>query len=210
MKSLLAAAAVMLVLAGCAINGDQNTDDRAKNGYLPSGPGSFLVPQSGIDYAASYTVYDNGQETIKRVWRSGRRMRVDFEGSGGGGLSLFFLENRAYSCSMPPAEARCFEFSSRVGASEAGQYFTAPDLSVATEAEMVNIGGTQGRCYLFPSAPFQARKMCFTDKSVLAYDEQNSTAGKRHVEYLTDIAYAVSDSDFSLPAKPSPLPDAPG
>ncbi len=164
--------------------------------------GSFMVPQSSLDYSARYIINDNGVETVKEVWRSGQKMRLQFSSGQEGGLGFYFLGNRAYSCRGAGPDALCFDISAGLSKKDAEIFFAPPDLSGAKEAEEVAIGNTKGRCYIMPTLQFETRKVCLTDRGVVAYDEQNATGKGIKVEYLTDIAYFVGEADFELPAEP--------
>lgn len=199
----IAACIALIAVAGCAQR--ELAAPPQKNTSSIGAGGNFLVPQSGIDYTARYVVSENGAESEKTVWRSGRKMRVDYAAYGKGVLSLFFLQNRAYSCSIATDGWQCFDISANLdGASES--LLSPPDISGAEAVEEVDIGNTKGKCYLLPSAPYETRKMCFTDRQVVAYDEYNMTKGKQRVEYLTDIYYGVGENDFELPAEPQSPP----
>ena len=191
----------ILLCSGCAQVGNSRLDSIA-NQSAAAHSGSFMVPESAVNYTAHYTLNENGAESYKTVWRAGRMMRIDLEG----GVSLFFLSDRAYSCSSLSGTAQCFDISSAVGKEVVGGLFSAPDLSSAQLAEEVSIGGLAGKCYLMPSAPYETHKMCFTPDMLTAYDGYNGTAGKRTAEYLTELDYSVSPSDFALPAQPTHPP----
>jgi len=199
----IAAALACLVIAGCAQREQATTPLKNASDF---GAGNFMVPQSGVEYTARYVVNENGAETEKTVWRSERKMRVDYASYGKSVLSMFFLQNKAYSCSAAAAGWQCFDISANIDGKAAENLFSPPDLSGAEAAEEVDIGNTKGKCYLLPSAPFETRKMCLTDRQVVAYDEYNMTKGKQRVEYLTDIYYGVGENDFALPAEPQPPP----
>ena len=196
------AISALLLCFGCAQAGSGQPGSPANQSAGAYGAaGNFMVPQSPVNYTAHYTINENGAESYRTVWRAGRMMRVDLDGA----VSLFFLGDKAYSCSQ--SGARCFDISSTVGSTGAAQIFAQPDMSSAQAAETVDIGGLSGRCYLFPSAAFETHKMCFTPDGITAYDEQNGTAGSRTVEYLTELDYSASPSDFALPAQPTPAPE---
>jgi len=173
-------------------------------GTIPAS--SFSFPQVPVQYAAHYVVNENGAETVKSVWASGNRMRIELSDGGSGYFSLYFLGNRAYSCAAPGQNASCFEVSSRVSI-KPDEVLPCQYLEGSEQAEEVDIGGTAGRCYLKPYGVFGKRKICCTERGVLAYDEYNQTGGKTHVEYLTDISYSAKDEDFLLPATPKNAPE---
>ena len=198
----LLASAVLLLLAGCA--GQGSAAQKGANGTAPSQPGSFMVPDSSLNYTAHYVVNGNGEQSDKTVWRAGRLMRVDFTSSGTG-VSLFFLEDRAYSCSMASGTERCFDITSSIGEAEAQEFLLPPDLTFARDAGPVDIGGTRGRCYTFPPTPTQTHEVCLTDTGVMAYNEYNMSSGEQ-VEYLSSLDYSAPDSAFVLPAQPQGVP----
>jgi hypothetical protein len=134
-------------------------------------------------------------------------MRLEFSAGQQDGLGFYFLENRAYSCRGSGQDAICFDISRSLSQKEADAFFSPPDLSGAKEAEEVAIGDTKGRCYSMPALQFETRKVCLTDRGVLAYDEYNATGKGTKVEYLTDLAYFVNPSDFDLPAEPGLPPE---
>jgi len=200
----IAAAIAFLVIAGCAQREPSAAPQKNASGFAP---GNFMVPQSGVEYTARYVVNENGAESGKTVWRSGRKMRVDYSSYGKSVLGLFFLQDRAYSCSFATTGWQCFDISANIDGTAAERLFSEPELSGAQALEDVDIGNTRGKCYLLPSAPFETRKMCFTDRQVVAYDEYNMTKGKQRVEYLTDIYYGAGETDFALPAEPQATPN---
>ncbi len=187
-----------LLIAGCAGSGPQAAGTGSTPRPLPS---NFSVPPAGVEYTAHYRINEGGGEIEKTVWRSGTNARVEI-GSGASAFDLYFLSDRAYSCSA----GKCFDVTSAVPGTEAAQLFSEPDFSSARPAEKVDIGGTTGKCYLFPYAPFESRKMCFTQDMIPAYDEYNATRGQVRVEYLTELIYGTSPQDFALPSQPQSLP----
>lgn len=132
-------------------------------------------------------------------------MRIDITDGLGGYFSLYFLGNRAYSCAKIAQTASCFDVSDR-SSIRPEEVLPCQYLEGSKQAEQVDIGGTSGSCYLQPYGIFGKRKICCTDRGVLAYDEYNQTSGKTHVEYLTSISYSAQDSDFLLPAEPQNAP----
>ena len=199
----LLASAVLLLLAGCA--GQGSTAQKGANGTWEPQPGSFVVPGSSLNYTAHYVVSGNGEQSGKTVWRAGRRMRADFVSDDGNGVSLFFLGNRAYSCSTASGTERCFDITSSIGEAEAQEFLLPPDLTFARDAGPVDIGGTRGRCYTFPPTPTQTHEVCLTDTGVMAYNEYNMSSGEQ-VEYLSSLDYSAPDSAFVLPAQPQGVP----
>ncbi len=203
MRLLWLALPALLLSFGCAQGGGGPVDAAAQQSSAAlAGNGGFLVPQSAVNYTAHYTLNENGAESYKTVWRAGRMMRISL----GGAVDLFFLSDRAYTCSSGVEGPQCFDISGAVGKGAAEGLFSAPDISSAKAAEEVDIGGLAGKCYLMPSAPFETHKMCFTPDMLVAYDEYNGTDGKCTAEYLTELDYSVSPSDFALPAQPAVPP----
>ena len=84
----------------------------------------------------------------------------------------------------------------------------APDTSSGEEIGTVDIGNTVGTCYLLPYTVLSKRKICLTDRRVLAWDEYNVSQSTAHVEYLTSIDYSVDESVFNLPASPQAPPQS--
>lgn len=186
----------ILLLSGCAA-----LPQSAPALPLQAHRENFTVPPSGISYTAHYRISDGSGEAEKTVWRAGQNARVRL-GGGESAFDLYFLSDRAYSCSS----GKCFEVTAAVGREQAELLFSGPDLSGATEAETVKVGSISGRCYLFPSALFESRKKCFTQDWILAYDEYNATKGQRQVEYLTELSYGTNPTDFVLPYPPQQVP----
>ena len=201
----LLASAVFLLIAGCS-GQEGSIAQYGANGTWAAPNGSFLVPDSGLSYTAHYVVSGKGGQGDKTVWRSGRRMRVDFAADGGVGVSLFFLQDRVYSCSAASGTERCFDITSSMGQSGAQDFFLPPDLSYAQDAGPVDIGGTPGRCYTLPPTPLERHEVCLTGTGVLAYEEYNMSSGEEQVEYLSDLNYSAPDSAFVLPAAPVAAP----
>ncbi len=199
--ALLALAFAIALLMGCTSGQTENPPPQVSQPQA-AGPEFPRVP---VEYAATYEVNEGGAKVTKRVWASGNRMRMEIADGSGGLFGLFFLGSRAYSCAAPSGNASCFDVSGRVSVKLA-EALPCQNLSGASDAGPVDIGGTQGKCYTLPYGVFAMRKICCTDRGVLAYDEYNTTSGKSHVEYLTDIAYSAKDSDFLLPAEPRAAP----
>jgi hypothetical protein len=196
LSGFLAALAVLALLFGCV------QGERERQADLEAHQPAFRVPKSQVEYTAHYTVLDSGEESSKAVYRSGDRARVDLR-LGSSEVRLYFLADRAYSCSNTGSGFACFDISAKVGSSPAAlELLDAPSLSGAKQLEDVDIGGTVGRCYLLPYAQLGSRKLCLTDRGVVAYDEYSSATGQKHTEYLTDIFYGVAQGDFDLPASP--------
>jgi len=209
--------AIALLLAGC-ISQDSGNAAVGRNGkQMASQAGAqsqadenaFLVPESEATYTAYYIVNEGGQETGKMVWRMGRNMRIDL-GDGNATVSVFFLENRTYSCANSPFGGYgCFDITQQAIAQGTSSLIDAPDLSGAKEAETVPIGQAgkmTAKCYVFSSAPVAGRKMCFTEGGILAYDEYALSGGKKHVEYLANLRFSADEKDFALPATPMEIP----
>ncbi|HIH30673.1 TPA: hypothetical protein HA243_04690 [Candidatus Micrarchaeota archaeon] len=199
----LAVFSLFLLVAGCT--GEKPQNPPAMNG-TQAAPNLFSFPGSPVEFSATYKVSEAGAEAVKKVWASGNRMRIDVSDGGEGLFSLYFLGNSAYSCTRVAGNASCFDVSGRAGSIPSG-IFPCQDLSGAAFEGEVGIGNTLGRCYSIPYGVFSKRKICCTDRGVLAYDEYNVTSGNTHVEYLTDIYYSASDSDFLLPAEPMAAPE---
>ena len=185
--------------------------EKIGNGNTEAGAGiadnsSFSFPQAPVDYTARYVINEGGSEAAKLVSASGNRMRIQLDDGGGGYFSLFFLGKRAYSCANPAGNASCFDISGRANV-KPEDVLPCQHLEGSTPAEKVDIGGTAGNCHVLPYGVFDKRKICCTDRGVLAYDEYNMTNGKAHVEYLTDISYSVNEGDFLLPATPKTAPE---
>lgn len=197
--------ALALILAGCAA---KENGEGAKAAEPASYGKGFTLPQTPVEYTATYTVDEEGAQTQKKVWRSGSRMRIALLSGGGSSLGMYFVNGRAYSCADVGSGMSCFEITGRVDAQAAAQLAVQPDFSSAEPAEEVDIGGTKGKCYLFPYKVFEKRKMCFTDRGVLAFDQYNVTSGRVRTEYLTELKYGVDARDFELPATPRAAPAA--
>jgi hypothetical protein len=190
------------LLAGCLAN-QAGAKPAAQQASQQGSPVSF--PQVPVAYSATYVVNEGGAEATKMVWASGNNMRIEIADANGGFFSLYFLGNRTYSCGRAGQGASCFDVSGRSPAG-LGSLLPCQNLEDAKDAESVDIGGTRGKCHIVPYGVFSKRKICCTDMGVLAYDEYNLTNGKTHVEYLSEIEYAASDSDFALPAEPAAAP----
>jgi hypothetical protein len=202
---VFAVALAVLFLAGCAAKSQEQPASESG-----SQQGSIILPQSKVDYAATYAV-DEGSGPIasKKVWRASDRMKIEISSGAGGSISLYFVSGRAYSCANVGDGYSCYEITGGLGPKAAAQLSGEPDFSSAEAAEEVEIGSTKAYCFFFPHKVFEKRKQCFTDKGVLAFDQYNVTNGNAHTEYLTNLAYGTYDSDFVLPAEPKPVPAAP-
>ncbi|MCX8195108.1 MAG: hypothetical protein N3G22_03325 [Candidatus Micrarchaeota archaeon] len=190
--SLFALAAILL-LAGCGAR-----QEIQSAGQPPAYSSSFLFPESPAEYTAIYAVNEGGVEVEKKVVAAGRNMKVVISG-----LAVYFLSDRAYSCSEITGKVKCFEITSSAAGMKPDEVYLCKNIQGAEEVERVDIGGTEGRCYLLPMAPTPAkyRKICCTDRNVLAYDEYVLADGTTRVEYLKEIAYEVDYREFLLPAE---------
>jgi len=131
---------------------------------------------------------------------------MDLEIAAGTPVSLFFAAGRGYTCTAISGQMVCYEIRTPLPQQPVAGVFDVPDFSSGKEIGPVEIGGGAGRCFLFPYTATSKRKMCFTDRNVVAWDEYNVTGGTTHVEYLTSIAYSAEDSAFALPATPQAPP----
>lgn len=202
---LLLSVAVLcnILLFGCASDG---AGAQQPGNQPPSSAAQFLLPSAPIPYTAHYTVSEGSNSFTKTVWRKGNAARMDLEIVPGSSFSMFFVSGRGYSCSSVTGTPICYEMRAPVLGQGIGGIFDAPDTSSGKELEPVEIGGAVGRCFLFPYTAISKRKMCFTDRNVVAWDEYNATASTTHVEYLDSIAYSAEDSVFTLPATPQVPP----
>lgn len=194
-------ASALALLSGCA--GEAGAQQQ---GQPPSSAAQFLLPFAPVAYTADYQVSDGEDSFTKTVWRKGTSARVDIEIAPGSSFSMFFVQGRGYSCSGVTGAPLCYEILTGAQAEGLEGIFGAPDYSEGKEIGPVEIGGSTGRCFLFPYSGTAKRKMCFTDRNVVAYDEYNATARSTHVEYLESIAYSADDSVFALPAAPQSPP----
>ena len=168
--ALFSCLVALLLVAGCA----EPQGSGGKGAAPPSAVGQteqeaqrIALPPSP-QYTASYAINDGSAELSKTVWRKPDALRMQYSASGKVFMDLFFLSGKAYSCSSWKGNPECFEVSSQGG--EMGRLFEAPDFSSSEPDEEVDIGGTKGVCYLFPYTVGTKRKMCFTDRGVVAYD----------------------------------------
>lgn len=189
-----------LLLSGCASEG--------QGAEKPAPPAAqFLLPQAPFPYTAHYTVTEGSESFTKTVWRKGTSARMDLEIAPGSSFSLLFVSGKGYSCSSVTGAPLCYEIRAPLPAQAGNWLFEAPDFSLGKELEPVEIGGEIGRCFLFPYTATSKRKMCFTGRNVVAWDEYNATSGTAHAEYLASIAYTAEDSAFMLPAEPQAPPE---
>lgn len=196
---------LLLALAmGCA--GEKSGSGGTGAGAGTADNSSFSFPRTPVDYTARYVINEGGSEAAKLVFASGNRMRIQLDDGGSGYFALFFLGKNAYSCANPAGNASCFDISGRAQV-KPEDVLPCQHLEGSTPAEKVDIGSTVGNCHVLPYGVFSTRKICCTDRGVLAYDEYNLTNGKAHVEYLTGISYSVNEEDFLLPATPKNAPD---
>ena len=199
MKQYAAILFALALIFGCT------SDEAAQQSEnQPSSPAQFLLPSAPFPYTAHYTVSEGSGSFTKTVWRKGTAARMDLEIAPGSLFSMFFVSGRGYSCSSVTGTPLCYEMrSQQQGLNTA---FDAPDFSSGKEMGSVEIGGAVAGCLLFPYNAPSERKMCFTDRNVIAWDEYNATASTAHVEYLTSITYSAEDSVFALPAEPQAPP----
>ncbi|MFA6489266.1 MAG: hypothetical protein WCT52_01145 [Candidatus Micrarchaeia archaeon] len=203
---LAVALAFSFLLSGCAMqNGGAGKALTAGGEANASGTG-FLVPESRAAYTAYYIVNEGGQETDKTVYRMGRKMRMDY-GLGGANISVFFLDDKAYSCarSLASGEYGCFDITESAASQGVSSLIGEPDLENAEMVEMVDVGSSgqmKAQCYIFSSAAFPARKTCFVEGAIPAYDEYVLGNGQKHVEYLAYLKMDANLRNFGLPATP--------
>lgn len=210
-QSVLAVAlAFSFLLSGCAMpDGRAGGALLAPNQTQASDTG-FLVPESPVAYTAYYIVNEGGQESGKTVYRMGRKMRVDY-GFGSTNISVFFLENKAYSCARSlSGEYGCFDITSSAASQGISALIGAPNLENAEAAEIVDVGGSgqmKAQCYVFSGAPTFGRKQCFTDSGILAYDEYLLANKQKHVEYMAHLSLGANLRSFGLPTAPQMPPE---
>ncbi len=169
--------------------------------------GQFLLPEAAVPYTARYAIVDGSTEMEKDVWRLGRNMRIDVRSPiSPGAFSLFFLEGRAYSCTSDAGATSCYDVTGRLSESGVAEFLPEQEPKDGVETDKVDIGGTEGRCYLVLQGIYLEKKLCFTDRGVPAYEQYNQTNGASHVTYLTDISYGADPSAFVLPAQPQIAP----
>ena len=133
---------------------------------------------------------------------------MDMEIAPGSTVSLYFLLGVGYSCANLAGKTACYEIRAPLGNGSLGGVMDAPDTSSGEEIGTVDIGNTVGTCYLLPYTVLSKRKICLTDRRVLAWDEYNVSQSTAHVEYLTSIDYSVDESVFNLPASPQAPPQS--
>lgn len=178
------------LLLGCASDGKPSRPPASAQAINAS----FALPESPVAYTAKYIVNENGQESAKTVYRMGKSMRMDI----GGAVSLFFVSGKVYSCPRIANDDRCFDITGNFDRQGlAPEFESLPKNAVPSES--VDIGGTPGKCYAVPISTYASRKLCYTDRNVLAYDELRTGANSTRVEYATSINYGASAADFALP-----------
>jgi len=163
------------------------------------------MPESRTEYTATYSVVDGSSQSQKTVYRAGNRMRMDLSG-GNTTVSIYLLGSEGYSCLRLASGAKCYNVTGALSEAEVRGIVETPDLTSGIEAESVDIGGMQGRCYLFPNGIYGERKMCFTKENITAYDEETRGGNRTRVEYATEISYSVDWNAFVLPAVPETPP----
>lgn len=199
MRPALALIALLVLLAGCAKEG------LPENAANETAAQSFGVPYTAHSYRASYRIGSDGGEISKTVWRKASSLRVDYVFSDSTPqLALYFLGNRSYSCADAGGGTKCFETTGKAGQEALAALLVQPDLAGSRGAEIAKIGSVEGTCHLLPEGQSSERKVCYTPDGILAYDERASGRGGRQVEYLVELSYDVSDSDFALPENPLP------
>ncbi|MCX6773184.1 MAG: hypothetical protein NTV88_05465 [Candidatus Micrarchaeota archaeon] len=204
MRNAIAVILAALVFAGCA----GIVSQPEQQSPLPSSPPTaFLLSQAAVPYTAHYAVSDGKESFTKTVWRSDNRARVDIEIAPGATVSLYFLMGVGYSCSNIGGKTACYEIRAQIEKENLGGIADTPDVTSGTELGSVDIGNTQGECYLLPYTVASKRKVCLTDRRVLAWDEYNVSQSQTHVEYLTSIDYSVDETVFTLPASPQVPPE---
>ncbi|MCX8196849.1 MAG: hypothetical protein N3G80_00835 [Candidatus Micrarchaeota archaeon] len=156
------------------------------------------VPESKLNYTATYVIYEDGVQLVKNVWRAGKKMRIELKG-GTSSLNIYFIEDKAYSCARSYEGRQLCKDVSQIMQKEYMQAIFEPiDLAGAQRAEDVEIGSTTGKCYMLPSLFFETRKVCLTDSGILAYDEKKAIGKPTTVEYLTELSYEVDPKAFDL------------
>jgi len=203
MRNAILLLAALALMFGCASEG---TGAQQPGNQPSSSAAQFLLPSASFPYTAHYTVSEGSGTFTKTVWRKGTSARMDLEIAPGSSFSMFFFGGKGYSCSSVTGTPLCYEIHAGTQQESLSGIFEEPDFSSGKELEPVEIGGTVGRCFLFPYTATSKRKMCFTDRNVVAWDEYNATASTTHTEYLNGITYSAEDSVFVLPATPQAPP----
>jgi len=193
----IAISCLLLLLAGCA-----EAPPRSSAAGQIAQKHHISFPKSPVAYTALYTLNENGGEAQKRVVADGDKMKIQL-----GSIAIYFLSDRAYSCSYVGGNASCFDITAKAEGMKLDEVYPCQHLEGAREAEPVDIGGTAGRCYLLPYGVAGSRKICCTDRGVLAYDQYNLTSKSMHTEYLTEISYEADYREFLLPAEPAVAPE---
>lgn len=197
---MMAALALVLALAllyGCAGGGQGLEGEPAGEGALPVD--GLLLKNAAAPYVAQYRVADASGETEKSVYRMGQKMRVDVGSGLYGKVSLYLVNGRAYSCTDSGQGGRCFDITDKMADAEPQLGFQDGPPNEAVFERKVEIGGTEGDCYLLQSGIMGQRRLCYAAGGVLAYDELNSSENSTRTEYAVRISYAAKESDFALP-----------
>jgi len=195
----IALVAVLLAFFGCMeVAAPSVTETDGNNA-------TFVLPKSNASYFARYNV-EEGETTVRDVWRTEDMMRMDISSQGMRVLSLFFMNAKAYSCAYASSAPICYDITNTFSQSDADRIMLdEKDMPFGSSVESVKIGSIAGNCYEVPSPAMGARKICFAPKGVIAYDSYNVSKIVAHIEYLTEIEYfaegrAPDASIFTLPA----------
>ncbi|VVB99467.1 Uncharacterised protein [uncultured archaeon] len=202
----LAVAVVLLALSfGCTSLGSNPKGNQSGQGAAPGSNLSISIPRASVPYTAHYVVQENGKQSEKTIWRLGNNLKLAM-GDSSVMVELYFLGDKAYSCSTQAEGAACYDVTGKLSGFDLSSLVPSPGPDAVPD-EIATIGSTRGQCYLEPLGVVGMMKRCFTDRGVLAYEERNQTQSQTYVEYLTDLAYSASESDFALPATPQQPPE---
>jgi len=206
----LAACALALALSllfGCVLDGSNKGQEASGEawGQVQAASGGMALKQAQAPYVAQYRVLRDGGEVEKTVYRMGDSMRMDI-GGGIGKVSIYFIGGRVYSCADSGHGGKCFDATAEMaGASQQFLFQDGPPSDAQFEKK-VDIGGTQGDCYLLQNGMAGQRRLCYARGGVLAYDEYNESRNSTYSEYAVRISYYATEADFALPY---PVADAP-
>jgi hypothetical protein len=149
------------------------------------------------------------------------KTRLDITGDDGqgqsGALSIYYLENGSFTCTVSGSDKFCFQVSADAAAAQAAGFELQQDL--AAEAGSLNaafkenrsIAGQSALCYVVKgtaSLGFTEGTFCYTSSGVPLLSTW-SAAGATWTMEATSFSASVPDSDFVLPAPPGKMPGAP-
>ena len=229
----------MLLAAACGGGGTPaaapGAPGAANESSAPSAAGATAAPSGAVadpsfadilqsgklaSYRISYkmTTTQTGQGTpasLEQTWyfkppNTRFDMTID-AASGGGKISMFYLETGTYMCTDSSGQASCLKLPGEAAAGQnlafdiQSSFQDDPAAFNATSKEQRTIAGQPALCYLIAGNPvvgFSSGTFCYTRTGVPLLSEWSAGGASINME-ATSFSADVPDSDFKLPAEPT-------